>query len=78
MARIKTVRLSRVNSNLLVSLQVLLQECNVTRASERLGLTPSAVSKNLAWGPYTDLSAAERGVKDFISRISPVGAARSR
>lgn len=41
-------RLSRVDLNLLVSLQVLLQERNATRAAKRLCITPSAMSKQLA------------------------------
>lgn len=40
-------RLSRVDLNLLVSLQVLLQERSVTRAANALFITPSAMSKTL-------------------------------
>lgn len=41
------VSLSRVDLNLLVSLQVLLEERNVTRAAERLFITQPAMSKTL-------------------------------
>ncbi len=41
-------KLSRFDLNLLVCLQVLLEECNVTYAAKRLNLSQSAVSKNLA------------------------------
>jgi DNA-binding transcriptional LysR family regulator len=41
-------RLSRIDLNLLVAMHVLLQECNVTRASKRLCITPSAMSKTLS------------------------------
>ena len=40
-------RLSRIDINLLVSLKVLLEECNVTRAAERLHLTQPTVSRSL-------------------------------
>ncbi|WP_062260132.1 LysR family transcriptional regulator [Endozoicomonas arenosclerae] len=40
--------LSRINLNLLVCLQALLEERSVTRASERLNLSQSAVSKSLS------------------------------
>jgi len=42
-----TRRLSRVDLNLLVALQVLLQEKNVTRAAEQLHITQPAMSKTL-------------------------------
>ncbi|PVZ68850.1 LysR family transcriptional regulator [Pelagibaculum spongiae] len=42
------LELSRVNLNLLVCLQALLEERSVSRAAERLCLSQSAVSKNLA------------------------------
>ncbi len=41
-------KLARVDLNLLVCLQVLLEECNVTYAAKRLNLSQSSVSKNLA------------------------------
>ncbi|WIO74097.1 LysR family transcriptional regulator [Porticoccaceae bacterium LTM1] len=41
------VTLSRVDLNLLVSLQILLEERNVTRAAERLFITQPAMSKTL-------------------------------
>ena len=34
--------------NLLITLTVLLDECNVARAAQRLGLSPSAMSRALA------------------------------
>lgn len=40
--------LENVNLNLLRSLQVLLDECHVSRAAERLNITQSAVSRQLA------------------------------
>ncbi|WP_260262167.1 LysR family transcriptional regulator [Vibrio intestinalis] len=40
--------ISHINLNLLRSLQVLLQECHVSRAAQRLNLTQSAVSRQLA------------------------------
>ena len=42
------MELSKVNLNLLVSLQVLLDTCNVTRAAKRLHISQSAMSKSLA------------------------------
>ena len=42
------VELSRINLNLLVTFQVLMEEGNVTRAAERLSVSQSAVSKSLA------------------------------
>ncbi len=39
--------LSRIDLNLLVALQVLMQERNVTRAAERLFVTQPAMSKTL-------------------------------
>jgi DNA-binding transcriptional LysR family regulator len=41
-------KLARLDLNLLVCLNVLIEECNVTRASHRLCLSQYAVSKNLA------------------------------
>ncbi|WP_459782736.1 LysR family transcriptional regulator, partial [Photobacterium sp. R1] len=41
-------KLARLDLNLLVCLHVLLQECSVTRAAQRLFLSQSAVSKSLA------------------------------
>ncbi|MFD2179209.1 LysR substrate-binding domain-containing protein [Veronia pacifica] len=41
-------QLQRVDLNLLVCLYVLIEECNVTRAAQRLNLSQSAVSKCLA------------------------------
>lgn len=41
-------QLNKINLNLLVSLQALLEEANVTRAALRLHMTQSAMSKNLA------------------------------
>ncbi len=41
-------KLSRIDLNLLLCLNVLLEECNVTRAANRLCLSQSAVSKSLA------------------------------
>lgn len=43
-----TRRLSRIDLNLLVALQVLLEEQNVSKAAERLYITQSAMSKTLA------------------------------
>lgn len=40
--------LSHINLNLLRSLQVLLDECHVSRAAERLNITQSAVSRQLS------------------------------
>ena len=42
-----TRQLSRIDLNLLVALQVMLEECNVSRAAERLFVTQSAMSKTL-------------------------------
>lgn len=42
-----TSTLSKIDLNLLVALGVLLEECNVTRASERLFITQPAMSKTL-------------------------------
>jgi DNA-binding transcriptional LysR family regulator len=39
---------SKPDLNLLVALDVLLEQCNVARAAERLGLSPSATSRTLA------------------------------
>lgn len=39
--------LAALDANLLVALDALLQECNVTRAAKRLGLTQSAMSQTL-------------------------------
>ena len=41
-------KLSRLDLNLLVCLQVLMQELSVTRTAHRLCLSQSAVSKSLA------------------------------
>ena len=41
-------RLARMDLNLLVCLHVLLEECSVSRAAQRLHLSQSAVSKSLA------------------------------
>lgn len=41
-------QLSRMDLNLLVTLQVLLEECNVTRAAERLFITQPAMSRTLS------------------------------
>ncbi|AIW21667.1 LysR family transcriptional regulator [Vibrio coralliilyticus] len=40
--------LNHINLNLLRSLQVLLEECHVSRAADRLNITQSAVSRQLA------------------------------
>lgn len=42
------MNLSKINLNLLVSLNVLLETCNVTRAADQLNLSQSAMSKCLA------------------------------
>lgn len=42
------MKLAKINLNLLVALQVLLEERNVTRAAQRLHITQSALSKSLA------------------------------
>jgi len=42
------MNLSKINLNLLVNLQALLEENNVTRAAQRLHITQSAMSKSLA------------------------------
>ena len=44
----ETRELSRIDLNLLISLQVLLEEQNVSRAAERLFITQPAMSKTLA------------------------------
>ncbi|MEM6293156.1 MAG: LysR family transcriptional regulator [Myxococcota bacterium] len=41
------MRLSQIDTNLLVALDVLLQERHVTRAAQRLGITQSAMSQTL-------------------------------
>jgi DNA-binding transcriptional LysR family regulator len=41
-------KLARLDLNLLVALQVLLEECNVTRAAERLFITQPAMSRTLS------------------------------
>ncbi len=43
-----TRELSRVDLNLLISLQVMLEECNVSRAAERLHISQPAMSKTLS------------------------------
>jgi DNA-binding transcriptional LysR family regulator len=40
--------LSRIDLNLLIALQVMLEECNVSRAAERLFITQPAMSKTLS------------------------------
>jgi|TARA_B100000315_G_scaffold251774_1_gene287196 DNA-binding transcriptional LysR family regulator len=40
-------QLARIDLNLLVALQVLIEECNVSKAAERLFITQSAMSKTL-------------------------------
>ncbi|NMU82089.1 LysR family transcriptional regulator, partial [Vibrio parahaemolyticus] len=40
--------LSNINLNLLRSLHVLLDECHVSRAAERLHITQAAMSRQLA------------------------------
>jgi DNA-binding transcriptional LysR family regulator len=42
-----TRQLSRIDLNLLVALQVLIEECNVSKAADRLFVTQSAMSKTL-------------------------------
>ncbi|MGQ9425059.1 LysR family transcriptional regulator [Gilvimarinus sp. F26214L] len=42
-----TRQLSRIDLNLLVALQVLVEECNVSKAADRLFITQSAMSKTL-------------------------------
>jgi DNA-binding transcriptional LysR family regulator len=42
-----TRQLARIDLNLLVALQVLIEECNVSKAAERLYVTQSAMSKTL-------------------------------
>lgn len=42
-----TRQLSRIDLNLLVALQVLIEECNVSKAADRLFITQSAMSKTL-------------------------------
>lgn len=42
-----TRQLARIDLNLLVALQVLIEECNVSKAAERLYITQSAMSKTL-------------------------------
>ena len=44
----ETRDLSRIDLNLLIALQVLLEECNVSRAAERLFITQPAMSKTLS------------------------------
>src|SRR5210317_252909 len=43
-----TRELAKIDLNLLNSLQVLLEECNVSRAAERLFITQPAMSKTLS------------------------------
>lgn len=43
-----TRELAKIDLNLLISLQVLLEECNVSRAAERLFITQPAMSKTLS------------------------------
>ena len=43
-----TRELAKIDLNLLISLQVLLEERNVSRAAERLFITQPAMSKTLA------------------------------
>ena len=42
-----TRQLARIDLNLLVALQILIEECNVSKAAERLFITQSAMSKTL-------------------------------
>ena len=42
-----TRQLARIDLNLLVALQVLIEECNVSKAADRLYITQSAMSKTL-------------------------------
>lgn len=44
---VDTRQLSRIDLNLLVALQVLVEECNVSKAADRLFITQSAMSKTL-------------------------------
>ncbi len=44
----ETRDLSRIDLNLLIALQVMLEECNVSRAAERLFITQPAMSKTLS------------------------------
>ncbi|WP_428559520.1 MAG: LysR family transcriptional regulator [Solidesulfovibrio sp. DCME] len=44
---IDLVALAQINLNLLLSLKALLDECNVSKAAERLNLTQSTMSRNL-------------------------------
>ena len=41
------MNMSRIDLNLLVYLDVLLRECNVTRAAEELGISQPAMSNSL-------------------------------
>lgn len=47
LAGVDTRELTRIDLNLLVALQVLIEECNVSRSAERLFVTQSAMSKTL-------------------------------
>ena len=42
------MNLAKINLNLLIALQALLEERNVTRAAQHLHVTQSALSKSLA------------------------------
>lgn len=44
----ETRELARIDLNLLIALQVMLEECNVSRAAERLFITQPAMSKTLS------------------------------
>ena len=46
-------RLSRIDLNLLIALQILLEERNVTRSAERLFITQPAMSKTLQRFAYS-------------------------
>ena len=45
------IDLYRINLNLLITLDILLQEKNVTRAAEKINLTQAAMSHNLHHAP---------------------------
>ena len=61
----ESTRLTGLNLNLLVALDSLLSERNVTRAARRIGITQPAMSQTLArlrelFGEFTDVSRAWR------------------
>ena len=54
-------KLIRTDLNLLVALQILLEERNVTRAAERLSVSQPALSKTARWSPGHNINKEPRG-----------------